>query len=94
MGSPEEKTVHCNLHGPSNPAYACSHSLTSLHDGRKRGLVFVRDEDGQYNGWCEECDKFLMNHGEEWNDETEAFAKIGLLCEFCFERLIEMNKTS
>ena len=94
MGSPEEQRVHCHQHGPTKPAYACCHSIVSLRDGSKRGLIFVRDEDGQYNGWCDECDKFLMSHGEEWNDETEGFAKIGLLCEVCFERLIEMNKDS
>lgn len=94
MGSQNKKTVQCCQHGQTNPAYACSHSIMSLRDGLKRGLVFVRDEDGQYNGWCNECDRFLMAHGEEWNDETEEFAKIRLLCEFCFERLIEINKSS
>ena len=90
----KEKKVHCNQHGQTNAAYACSHSVSSLQDEERRGLVFVRDEDGQYNGWCDECDSFLMLHGGEWNDETEAFAKIRLLCEFCFEQLVELNKTS
>ena len=94
MGSPERKAVHCNQHGKTSPAYACSHSLTSLRDGNKRGLIFVNDEDGHYHGWCDECDEFLMSHGEEWNDETEGFASISLLCEACFERLIQMNEPS
>ncbi|MEL6505907.1 MAG: hypothetical protein AAFO61_11265 [Pseudomonadota bacterium] len=87
----EKKQVQCDQHGLTNPAFACFHCLTSLKDGQKRGLTFVRDDDGQYNGWCDECDKFLTDHGGEWNDKTEAFAKITLLCEGCFEQLIEMN---
>lgn len=86
--------MYCNQHGQANPAFACSHSVASLHDSRRRGLVFHRDEDVQYNGWCDECERSLVDHGDEWNDETEAFAKIRLICEYCFEQLIDMNEAS
>ncbi len=94
MVAQENKKVHCSQHGETNPAYACCHLVSSLRDGVERGLVFVRDDDNQYNGWCGECDEFFMANGEEWNDRTEGFAKISLICEGCFERLIKMNNVS
>ncbi|MEP3921142.1 hypothetical protein [Ascidiaceihabitans sp.] len=94
MANQEFKKVECREHGQANPAYVCSHSLTSLQDGVRRGLIYVRDEDNHYNGYCNECDAFLMANGDEWNEETEGFAKIQLVCERCFETLIQMNQPS
>lgn len=37
------------------------------------------------NAWCDECDNLLMSVGE-WNDETEAFANIMMICENCYEK--------
>ena len=89
----EERQVHCQQHGKSNPAYVCCHSISSLRDGVERGLVYVVDEENQYNGWCKECDDFLLSNGEAWDEKTEGFAQIGFVCEGCFERLIRMNKS-
>ena len=94
MGGSDPKAVQCRRHGETRPAYACAHSLASLKDGDARGLNYVRDEDGFYNGWCSECDRFLLAHGGAWNDETEGFAQIRLLCEGCFDQLIAMNGAS
>ena len=83
--------VQCGTHGETPPAYVCQHIKTSLEDGQPRGLFWSRDDDGHFNGYCDECDSFRESHGGEWNDQTEAFAGMLLICEGCFQRVAEMN---
>ena len=37
------------------------------------------------DSWCEKCDSKRIGHGGEWNEESEAFAQIKLLCNSCYE---------
>ena len=41
--------------------------------------------------WCAECEEVRIRCGGDWNDESEAFAKIKLLCGGCWDRLKELN---
>ncbi|WP_216859300.1 hypothetical protein [Sulfitobacter aestuariivivens] len=45
------------------------------------------DENNAVNAWCDGCEKFRLANGNEWNDTTEAHAKIKLLCRNCFDEL-------
>ncbi|MBC6699429.1 hypothetical protein [Hymenobacter sp. BT190] len=46
--------------------------------------------DGELNAWCDMCDEKLMEVGE-WNDESESFAQIKLICDACFFDMKELN---
>lgn len=86
-----DKKVECCSHGSRNAAYACIHTVESLQDSIPRGLIYVVDDDGCFNGYCDQCDAVLEKYGGEWNDESESFAQAKLICEGCFERAIKIN---
>ncbi|WP_305008998.1 hypothetical protein [Hymenobacter aranciens] len=46
--------------------------------------------DDELNAWCDACDEVLLRIGE-WNDESEAFAKIKLVCDACYFDMKELN---
>jgi hypothetical protein len=76
----EERVVHCDDHGPRRAAFVCRH----LVGGSGLGF-FTPDEPGDdLEAWCGECDRVLHRCGE-WNDESERFARITLICDLCFE---------
>ncbi|MFS1945926.1 hypothetical protein BCU64_001180 [Vibrio lentus] len=41
--------------------------------------------------WCSACEDKVNSDGGEWNDESEAFAGVTLLCGACYDRAKEMN---
>jgi len=41
--------------------------------------------DGDGQAWCDACEETRAREGE-WNDRSEAFADIRLLCAQCFAR--------
>ena len=86
-----ERLIECATHGSAPQAYVCGHSLLSLRDGSPRGLLWTVDEDGHFNGYCNECDDHLEANGGEWNETTEAFADLKVVCEVCFRRLAALN---
>jgi uncharacterized protein YjaG (DUF416 family) len=51
-------------------------------------VVYADDE---LNAWCDSCDEVLTKVGE-WNDESEAFAKIKLICDACFFEMKKLNQ--
>ena len=47
--------------------------------------------DGLYpDAWCDECDKVLDDEGE-WNEKSQAFADIKVICCQCYEAIRERN---
>ena len=77
MTSPN--VVDCGEHGTQRPAYICQHLLGSS------GLGFFTPDsgDGELEGWCADCERVRAGVGE-WNDESEKYAGITLVCERCF----------
>ena len=35
--------------------------------------------------WCRACDQVRIREGGDWNEVSEAFAKITLICHHCYE---------
>lgn len=93
MGDPLNKNslMECARHGTHRPAFICQH----LQFGE--GIGFNEDDepfDAEWpfrNAWCDECDKVLLREGE-WNDVSEGFAKITLICEGCLEEIRSRNQ--
>jgi len=58
--------------------------MSSKKVGWNEPEEYIFDEEDEFwdciNAWCDECKK-VVNEGGGWNDETEAFADIKLVCE-------------
>jgi hypothetical protein len=83
--------MECARHGTHRPAFICQH----LQFGEGVGFN-PSDEpfDAEWpfqSAWCDECDKVLLREGE-WNDVSEGFAKIMLICEGCLEEIRNRNQ--
>ena len=74
--------VECASHGSREATYVCQH----LVSGEGSGFNYAHDEedpDELWPGaWCDACERVLDAEGE-WNDRSEAFARIRLLCDGC-----------
>lgn len=85
--------VECCDHGPRNRAYVCQYLVNSEFKGFWESFdsdstkIYNNDE---LNAWCDECDKILLEEGE-WNDISEAFARITLICDVCFFKMKKLN---
>jgi hypothetical protein len=88
--STKDKKVNCSEHGIADPAYVCQH----LNLKEKVGFIQSYDLDNPdneiLNAWCSECDKILMEEGE-WNDRSESFANIRMICSECFYKMRSLN---
>lgn len=84
------QTVDCETHGPTSATYLCQH----LVGGEKRGFNPGYDpdlpDDLWPDAWCDECEKVLESEGE-WNDESQKFADIRVLCCRCYEDIRDRN---
>ena len=90
-----DKLVECDSHGEVRPAFVCHHLLSGERVGWNEPDEYDDEADefaGCINAWCDECEG-VANAGGGWNDETEAFADIRLVCETCALRFKEFNLT-
>ena len=88
-----DKVVECGSHGNVKPAFLCHHLLTGSLVGWNEPDAYEEqgDEfDGCINAWCDECEK-VANASGGWNDESEAFANIKLVCEGCAISIKQFN---
>jgi hypothetical protein len=75
------------------PAYVCQHLNLQTPVGFCEPLAsdpsttYANDE---LNAWCDACDEVLSKVGE-WNDESERFAQIKLVCDVCYFDMKELN---
>ena len=88
--SDSDKKVECGIHGTATATFVCQH----LAKGGKHGFYWSYDPDNPDDlypdAWCDECNKVLDEEGE-WNDKSEEFASIKLLCSHCYEEIRERS---
>jgi len=91
MSEKDSKTVECALHGEERAAYVCRH--LDLHE--PVGFVEGHDPDEPdvelFQAWCAACDEVLVREGE-WNDRSEAFAGIRLVCRACYREIRDLHR--
>jgi hypothetical protein len=87
-------SVTCDLHGAQKAAFGCLHILKTLQDKRPRGIFCERDEEGQLNGWCAECEAAISSVNYHWTPELKAQMDARLLCEACFLDAMRLNNVS
>lgn len=80
----DDKKVECAVHGKAEPAFICQHLVNGEHLGFNVG--YNPDEpDALYpDAWCDMCEDVLLDSESEWNDKSEAFADIKLVCSSCY----------
>ncbi len=83
---PNEK-ITCARHGESYATFVCQH----LVQGRGLGFFHGGEDVLRPDAWCAACDRFLTAHGGVWNDETEPFAQIKVICAQCYDDIRQRN---
>lgn len=88
----KDKIVTCASHGTARAAFVCQHlnkdTYTGFHEPFESDPLIEQEDDLQ--AWCDECEKKRQEEGE-WNEVSEAFAKIRLVCEHCFFEMKRRN---
>lgn len=91
----KQKKVECDQHGHSRPAFVCQHldckTARGFHEAFDTFKGMELEEDDDFQAWCDECEKVRIEYGE-WNEESESFAQIQLICENCYFELKEFNQ--
>ena len=84
------------MHGEASPAYVCQHLLDGLRarDIRSIGFYEAGSEPGEEDdcGWCRACEGMRLAEGG-WNDKSEGFAQIKLVCSGCFADMRDLANT-
>jgi hypothetical protein len=85
--SEDRRLVECVFHGPSDSAFICRHLVRArsgpLLGFHQAAIDPYNREWGDLNGWCDQCDEIYLAEGA-WNDVSEGFAGITLVCSGCF----------
>lgn len=90
----KEKYVSCGEHGSRRRAFVCQHLKHDTKTGFEEAFPTYPDmelgEDDDLQAWCNECEKVRVKY-DGWNEESEKFAKIKLICEKCYFEIKEFN---
>ena len=83
-------TAECASHGNRDATFVCQH----LASGTGLGFHWAVDPEEPDlvwpDAWCDACEDVRRREGE-WNDRSEAFAGIKLVCAGCYEQARERN---
>ena len=87
------KTVLCKHHGEQQATYVCRHVVDALADRTPRGFHSSGEEPSSTrpDAWCSACQAFLDSHSGDWDDESERFARITLICGVCYDLAQAIN---
>ena len=88
--SDSDKKVECDTHGTMDATFVCQHLIGGEKIGFNLGHDPENPDDLYPDAWCDECESVLETEGE-WNDKSEKFSGIKLLCSQCYEDTRERN---
>jgi hypothetical protein len=85
--------VHCRQHGERRPTFVCKHLV------RGSGLGFFSpnrppavEEADEQTAWCSDCERVRQEQGGGWDDVSEGYASVTMVCEACFEAARHRNE--
>jgi len=89
----ESKLVTCGKHGTRHAAFVCQHLVDGI------GLGFFtpnrprvsEDESDEQAAWCADCEKIRQGQ-DGWNDISEGFAGVTMICDVCFDAARVQNQ--
>jgi len=85
--------VDCGIHGFRPEAWVCEHIHAAGRDGPSPGFNYVEHVDTDFpDAWCDDCESHLRANGGEWNEATEKFANIVMLCSDCYSQYYQTAK--
>ena len=83
-------SIDCKIHGKNEEAFVCQH----LVEGEDLGFNIGYDANDPYtlnpDAWCNQCESVWQEEGE-WNERSEAFAGIKIICSQCYQGVRERN---
>ena len=93
--SEKNNQINCKIHGKRPITYICQHLANSLRSGQRVGFNLAHDPgNSSPDAWCDECEKVVMQSGGEWDDESEEFAGITIVCADCYDKAKFINTTA
>lgn len=91
----KEKYLHCDTHDTQRNAFVCQHLIHADGAGFEEAFETVEGmelgEDDDFQAWCDECEAVRQKEGE-WNDRSQAFAGITVVCEKCYFEIKARNQ--
>ncbi len=84
--------TECVLHGKQEETFVCTHLAGSIQTGERVGFYFASEPRG--DAWCQECEEERLKYGGaggDWNERSEAFADITLICGSCYDKVKTLN---
>lgn len=90
----EENLIECDEHGKNKMAFVCHHFLEKQNIGWNENDESDFDEDDEFSdcisAWCNECEEYRLEN-DGWDEESEKFAGITLVCEACALKFKKAN---
>lgn len=87
----DDRIVECPRHGDQAPAFVCRHLNLETAVGFVEGYDPDAPDDPVWQAWCAECDRVLEREGE-WNDRSEAFAGVRMVCRGCYREMRALGR--
>lgn len=84
--------IDCEYHGEQDEAFVCAHLAESILVGAEVGFYFASEPRG--DAWCAACEEIRLKEGGtsgDWNERSEAFADITLICGKCYDKAKALN---
>lgn len=76
--------MQCARHGVTEACFVCKH----LANRTGQGFFVANDSESERpHAWCDACDEVLLRAGGQWDDETEAFAGVTMICSGCYDEI-------
>jgi uncharacterized protein DUF6882 len=82
--------IECAEHGRRDATYVCQHLVSGTDSGFHCGHNDADPDRLWPDAWCDACEDVRASE-DGWNDRSEAFAGIQLLCDGCYQRARERN---
>ena len=90
----KQKKMDCGNHGFKRPAYVCQHLNLQTSVGFEEAFETYEgmelDDEDDLQAWCSDCEKVRIKY-DGWNEESEKFAQIKLVCEDCYFEMKKIN---
>jgi hypothetical protein len=85
-----DSRMECPTHGLQKPSFICKHLQHGVAIGFHTPDEPLSKEEPFEMAWCSDCEAIRAKEGE-WNDCSESFAGVMVICEACFNKIRTRN---
>ncbi len=90
MSEPQDR-VECPEHGIRDATFVCQHLASGVGSGFHSGHDDDDPDELWPDAWCDACERVRESEGGGWNDRSQTFAGVRLLCDGCYQRVRDRN---